>query len=271
MIMPRRLVALIASLAAVFSASPGDAADRAKALGGELRLLTGFAAGGAVQAGLGILLEPGWKTYWRSPGDGGIPPQIDTSESQNVAAVEIAYPAPIRFEDGVGWSVGYKADVVLPITVRLADPSRPGRLVLKVLVGICKDICVPVDAVLVAPLDPKATPQPAAIAALAAARSRLPAPVAEGADFAVASLRREEKALIVTLRVPDPAAPHDLFAEGPDGWGLPVATRIGEKDGTTLWRVPLEGLPKGTDPKGAELRFTLTQGRRAVEQRLVID
>ena len=65
---------------------------------------------------LKIKLKEGWKTYWRYPGDLGVPLVLDFSASQNVKAVIVRYPAPMRFPDGAGGnSIGYKGDVILPL------------------------------------------------------------------------------------------------------------------------------------------------------------
>src|SRR6476646_5207541 len=71
-------------------------------------------SGGRVfRAGVEIRLKDGWKTYWRYPGDSGVPPVFDFSTSQNVKSVSVLYPAPSRFPDGAGGSsIGYKGDVI---------------------------------------------------------------------------------------------------------------------------------------------------------------
>ncbi|HCX68676.1 MAG TPA: hypothetical protein DHK64_14410, partial [Rhodobiaceae bacterium] len=48
-------------------------------------------------AGLHLELSKGWKTYWRSPGEVGIPPSIDWAGSENIENVEFLWPAPERF------------------------------------------------------------------------------------------------------------------------------------------------------------------------------
>src|SRR5438552_1656004 len=66
-----------------------------------LRLIAAATATGnadTIQVGLQFELRPGWKTYWRSPGDAGFPPRGDWSRSSNVADVSVAWPAPERFE-----------------------------------------------------------------------------------------------------------------------------------------------------------------------------
>jgi DsbC/DsbD-like thiol-disulfide interchange protein len=94
-------------------------------------------------AGVEFQLAPGWKTYWRAPGDAGIPPSFDWSGSDNVASVRIIWPRPIVFETNGLRSIGYDRDVVLPVEVTPRDPSRPMQLRATVDLGVCRDICVP--------------------------------------------------------------------------------------------------------------------------------
>ena len=112
-----------------------------------MRLLDGGPddrSGRTFKAGVEIRLDPHFKTYWRTPGDSGIPPVFEWSQSQNVANVEVLWPAPYRFEDTAGASIGYKDRVVFPIKVTAADPKRPVVLVLQLDYAVCEKICIPV-------------------------------------------------------------------------------------------------------------------------------
>lgn len=121
-----------------------------------IRMFTGGdvegAAGSRPSIGIEIALEPGWKTYWRTPGE-GISPSFSWDESLNVKAVEVLWPAPIRFSEGEGSSIGYQERVVLPVLVTPENPAKPVSLTLAVAYGVCKDICMPVEAQLSLDLD----------------------------------------------------------------------------------------------------------------------
>ena len=98
------------------------------------------------RAGVEIKLKPGWKTYWRYPGDSGVPPVLTFSQSENVKAVTVLYPAPTRFADGGGGnSIGYKGGVILPLRVVPRDAARPVVLRLKLDYAACEKLCVPAD------------------------------------------------------------------------------------------------------------------------------
>ena len=71
-----------------------------------------------------LQLQPGWKTYWRTPGDSGVPPRFDFSKSENVEAVTVLWPAPTKFDDGAGGhSLGYHDQIVLPLRI-VAEKCR---------------------------------------------------------------------------------------------------------------------------------------------------
>src|SRR6202048_594358 len=67
-----------------------------------VRLLAGSRSGAVLLGGIAVQLQPGWKTYWRTPGDSGVPPRFDFSKSDNVEAVTVMWPAPMKFDDGAG-------------------------------------------------------------------------------------------------------------------------------------------------------------------------
>ena len=92
-----------------------------------------------------ISLAPGWKTYWRAPGDAGIPPQFQWDGSQNVATAQFHWPTPgVMNQNGLR-SIGYDKDVVIPVELTVPDAGAPARLRGGVLIGVCQDICVPMS------------------------------------------------------------------------------------------------------------------------------
>ncbi len=99
------------------------------------------------RAGIEIRLDPGWKTYWRYPGDSGVPPTLDFSGSENVKSVSAFWPAPERFADGAGGnSIGYVGDVVLPLRIVPDDASKLSSLHVKLGYAVCGKLCVPAQA-----------------------------------------------------------------------------------------------------------------------------
>jgi DsbC/DsbD-like thiol-disulfide interchange protein len=126
-------------------------------------------ADGSHMAGLRLTLAPGWKTYWRAPGDAGIPPRFDWNGSQNLRAVEIAWPVPQIFDQNGMRSIVYADEVVLPLHVHPLRAGAPVRLDAEIELGVCEDICIPaaLDVGGLLPAD-VSRPDPAIAAALAA-------------------------------------------------------------------------------------------------------
>ena len=124
-------------------------------------LLSGWVtADGTHMAALQLTLAPGWKTYWRSPGDAGIPPQFDWSGSQNMGAVRYHWPSPSVFDTNGMRSIGYHDLLILPVEVTPLDASQPVSLQGRVDLGVCKDICIPASVEVSADLTLDGAPNP---------------------------------------------------------------------------------------------------------------
>jgi DsbC/DsbD-like thiol-disulfide interchange protein len=122
-------------------------------------LLPGWqASDGSRMAALHLLLAPEWKTYWRAPGEAGIPPSFDWSASHNLAGIRLHWPSPEVFHLGGMQSIGYHQELVLPVEVLPIDPTQPVELHLKAFLGICKDICLPASLTLEAALSGRGAP-----------------------------------------------------------------------------------------------------------------
>ena len=98
--------------------------------------------------GLEYEMESGWKTYWKSPGDGGFAQSISWKNSTNVKNVNILWPTPIEFEILGLISLGYQNDVIFPLEIELEDELQNTFLNLHVTFLICKEVCIPGDATL---------------------------------------------------------------------------------------------------------------------------
>ncbi|TCP44495.1 protein-disulfide reductase DsbD domain-containing protein [Rhodovulum marinum] len=100
---------------------------------------------GTYMAGLHLRMAPGWKTYWRAPGDAGIPPRFDWAGSGNMASVRVHWPRPKVFQSNGLRTIGYEHDVVLPIELTPREPGQPMELHGRVEIGVCHDICMPME------------------------------------------------------------------------------------------------------------------------------
>lgn len=136
-----RMTALVTTL--LLAAFPAGANPYGDAV--QTRILPGWRmADGTIMAGLEISLAPGWKTYWRAPGDAGVPPFFDWSGSRNLDTLDITWPTPHVFRQNGMRTIGYKERVVLPITVAPRKSGAPVQLSGTIDIGICRDVCVPV-------------------------------------------------------------------------------------------------------------------------------
>ncbi|CUH67194.1 putative protein predicted to be involved in C-type cytochrome biogenesis [Thalassovita gelatinovora] len=121
----------------------------------QLEVLPGWdRADGTRVVGLHITLPPGWKTYWRAPGDTGIPPLIALDGSRNLTAMAPQWPTPDVFSQDGMRSVGYHDGVILPVILTPESPGAPIDLHGRIQIGICKDICVPAELAFDAALPP---------------------------------------------------------------------------------------------------------------------
>lgn len=161
---PMRLTVLTTAL--LLAAPVAHAFSPEDVMSGQLRPGWRLPDGGHMTA-LHLSLAPGWKTYWRSPGDAGIPPNFDWSGSENLKAVHFHWPRPYVFHLNGLQTVGYKGELVLPIEVVPADPSQPVRVKGSVDLGVCDDICLPATVTFDLPIDGPGAPDPVIDAALA--------------------------------------------------------------------------------------------------------
>jgi DsbC/DsbD-like thiol-disulfide interchange protein len=215
------------------------------------------AAGGRL-AGFEVRLAPGAITYWRDPGDAGVPPTFDFAGSDNVAKVDPVFPAPkrIRESDG-GEAFGYERDVVFPLKVEPGDPAKPVTLKLHANFAVCEKICLPAEARLTLTLPGTGSPHAGLVEAALAAAPRMVEPKAFG-DLA------SDAADGWRLCAPaEPGPARDLFVEPPEGWWVSVAGAPGEA-GHDCFRLTLRQAPKDAAPP-VPMRLTLTGGSGPVE------
>lgn len=124
-------------------------------------------AQGHYMAALSLTLAPQWKTYWRAPGEAGIPPVFDWTGSQNIGQVQFHWPSPQVITLNGMRSIGYLERLVLPFEVAPQQAGQPANIRLHVDLGICHDVCMPASLDLAADLSGPGAPDPAIVTALA--------------------------------------------------------------------------------------------------------
>jgi len=186
---------------------------------GAVRLVSALGAvgdSGQLQLGLEFHLKPGWKIYWRSPGDAGFPPSIDWKGSDNLADAMISWPAPHRFSVSGLETMGYKDEVVLPIMIRLNDPLQAVSLRAAVDFLVCDVLCVPGHADLA--LDLPSGPAEASSSSHLISRflAQVPGNGALQGLSLVSARATESGALKVVVTANPPLVSPDLFIERAD-------------------------------------------------------
>lgn len=241
----------------------------------KLRLVSAAtaSAGGAVPLGLQIDLAPGWKTYWRSPGDAGFPVTLNWAGSTNLAAAQLSWPVPHRFTLFGLDTFGYEDEVVLPIAATPADKSQPLGLRLKVDYLVCEKICIPHSANL--SLDLPAGPAgPTEFAQLIDRyASRVPG---DGAAHGLHLISAEaggdeaEPRLVVAVESALPFDHPDLIVEGPGGLYFP-APRVTLNAAKTRadFTIAVKRDAKAPLLAGTPIVLTVADGERGMETRVL--
>jgi DsbC/DsbD-like thiol-disulfide interchange protein len=280
-------IMLAAAAAAICVGMPTAQAQDTSAWDSELHAAARLIAGAAYQSaganwlrgGIEIRLDPGWKTYWRYPGDSGVPPTLDFAGSENAKSVTVLWPAPRRFtDDAGGHSIGYRGDVVLPLQITPQDANKPSVVHVKLGYAICGNLCVPAQADLDLVLSGQTGTEEAA---LTAAEARVPRRVALGGSgsLAIRSVRRltdeGHERVMVEVAAPEGTSV-DLFAEGPTpDWALPLpevtTPTPGSDPGLRRFTFELDGLPTGAKPGGAILTLTAVSPTDAIEVEAHLD
>jgi DsbC/DsbD-like thiol-disulfide interchange protein len=228
----------------------------------KVSLISGGREGGVWQAGILVELEPEWKTYWRMPGDSGIPPQFDWAGSKNSAAIEVGFPVPRRFNDAGGETIGYHDQVVFPVLVKPEKLDAAVSLQLNMFFAVCKDVCIPAKAKAEAALTASV-----ANPLLNEWQKRLPRLAAAGEVPFVTAARFETRQNRPTLVVTLTGQAQDIFVESETSAYFEKPqfdSAAGE-----AW-LPIANLKDPAKLRGIPLKLTLSTGDSGIEQTLVI-
>lgn len=233
------------------------------------QVLHGWATeNGTHMAAIHLDLAPGWKTYWRSPGDAGIPPQFHWRGSRNVKSVRIHWPVPRVFDAYGLRTIGYEGSLTLPVEIVPIEPGRPIRLRARMELGICKEICVPATLRVAGDLDPEAQEDVAPIRAALLSRP---------------ATARQAGIGKVTCRIAPVRDGYRLSVRIPMARGIGKETAVIELPGQDVWiseaQIDRQGgvmiatsdivatSPKPVTMSRSSLIFTVIDGQGAVEIR----
>lgn len=254
-----------AVLGAGASASPWTVSTNSK-----VRLVSGAVDDGgrpALLAGIQLRLDPGWKTYWRNPGDSGVPPRFDWAGSKNLKEAEVLYPAPHRFADAGGSAIGYDGEVLFPVRLTPEREGEPIELKLAFAYGLCKDLCIPNDVSMSLSVPANVGKGDALLLDSFLARVPLPArpgllPSVGGVE---AKLDGANPGLVVDAVFPSGATGTDLLIDGGDVF-VPLPAPLGAPDdGKQRFAVTFVSPSEAAAIRGKTLRLTLVSDQGSTE------
>ena len=209
--------------------------------------------------GVLIELQPGWKTYWRMPGDAGIPPEFTWTPSAP-AKIAVQFPTPGRHVDKSGEAVGYDTQVIFPVTV---TPETPQALDLKLdlFFAVCKDICIPAQSQAAIALGTEAR-DPSGSERVEVARGLVPA---TGDAVTGAEIVSEGGKPVLVLALKE--RPEDIFVESATSayFHAPALSQDGRQA-----RIVIDSLSDVAKLKGQTITITYIIGGKGREQAVTL-
>lgn len=259
----------IASTSGSIAASPGETAWVASN-NSKVRLVSGTAeidGKASLLVGVQLRMEPGWKTYWRNPGDSGVPPSFDFKGSKNLKRAELLYPAPHRIADANGTAIGYDDEVVFPVKITSERDGEAVELKLAFEYGLCKDLCIPNEVSLDLSIAPDAGKGDAML--LQNALALVPKEAAPGLLPAIATVTAHLDAPKPEIEIdavfPQGARGTDLFINGEETY-VPVPKAEGPlADGKQRFVVSFGSAAEAAPLKGKTLTLTLVSDLGSTE------
>lgn len=258
-----RLPALIAIVTCLCgTASFAASSDWVENGPNRLRLVIAEPEPGAaeVRAALDIDLAPGWKTYWQDPGDAGVPLQFSLDGSDNAANPVVQFPLPKRFDDGVTVWAGYDAPVQIPVTFTRNIADKAGTVSASVFLGICENICIPVEARFAVPFG-NGEKAVADTFMVNQAHARLPEPA--DAQNGVGDIAFKDGQLLVSTAMSEQAA-SELFIAAPKGWQFSAPTIAGMDGVKSKFVAKVLYQADKTASGTVTIGYTLSNGKKAV-------
>lgn len=229
------------------------------------------ASDGTVRGALQIEPNPGWMTYWKEPGDAGIPPQLILPPDGGVSLKRFAYPIPKRIDSGDLRDIGYDHSVMLPFELAVEDRGKPAKLDVSAFVGLCRNICIPFQADFALEFAENSPSPMEEAMLLAAAETKLPEGPSKEFSVTGHSLVSSD-VLRLELRLPSTAtAPPQVIVTGPEGHAFFESRNEERRGDRYALDIPIEKLPKDYEISGKHWGVLVIAGDRAMETLLAFD
>ncbi len=263
---------MILAVSALFSAQQQADAAAAKwqdIAGGRIRIVIAEPMPGekTVQGMLQLDLAPGWKTYWRDPGDAGVPLQVDVSKSTNAALTNVEFPAPHRFDDGVSVWAGYKEPVTFGFTFERADAAMPVKLTGNVFLGVCEKICVPVQYDFDLGVNDSAAPTMHHELVAMALKDM---PMAATAAFGIQTISTDWETISIEANAPEGASQAELFLAAPEGFQFTAPVLKSQQGGRLHFEAAFMSKSRKYIPDPKIVAYTLVTDGGAVSGEIAL-
>jgi DsbC/DsbD-like thiol-disulfide interchange protein len=255
------------------TATRAETTEWASNEGGRMRIVAlAPDARGTVRGALQIEPKAGWITYWKEPGDAGIPPHVAFADTAGVRLTRMSYPAPRRFDNGPIRDIGYDGPVTFPFELKVDDLNKPAALKASAFIGLCRNICIPFQADFSLSLKADAGTSFAEASIINDAEAKLPE--APSDDFSIThyAVSADGNHLRLRLELPKNASKKpQVIVTGPEGHVL-FSDTPGEQDGDGYSiDMPVGKLPKGYDMKGKRWGILVLAGSRSMETSLAFE
>lgn len=260
-------LALMLATASTSRLAHADMTDWEQSEGGRMRVVSLPAdANGRIEAALQIDLKPGWITYWREPGEAGIPPKITLDPQSGATLSSLSFPVPKLIENGDLKDIGYDRSVSLPFVLQAQPGSDDANARMTAFIGVCLNICIPFEASFEIRKDHGKMATAEETEAVQTAKATLPEEATD--DFKVQSFHiTPDKTLLgVELRLPEDAPKEtDIFVAGPSGYAyFEPQNMVRDKRKLTFY-MNIKGLPKSYNPKGQRWTILVKSGEQVME------
>ncbi|WP_395773876.1 protein-disulfide reductase DsbD domain-containing protein [Agrobacterium pusense] len=264
------LAAAFAALLGGMQAARADITDWARSEGGQMRVASlAVDANGVVRGVLQIEPKDGWITYWREPGEAGIPPQITPDPTSGAMLTAMAYPVPKLIENGDITDIGYDHAVSLPFQLKVTDPAAGGKIDLTAFIGVCQNICIPFEAKFSMDRGTAGDDDSEERRLLEEARATLPEAASD--DFKVIDfhITPDKTMLGVQLQLPENAPKEtEIFIAGPSGFAYYEPQNLVRDKRKLSFYMNIKGLPKTYQVQGNSWPILVKSGDRAMETML---
>lgn len=224
--------------------------------------------------GLHISMLPGWKTYWRSPGDAGLPPQFNWSGSSNIGEVTVLWPKPESFETAGLKTWGYKEEVVLPLRITVPKKNEDVFLNLEIFYGVCEEVCIPLKQQTSLRLSANEGKETVNTDLIKSYLKQVPVSAGKDSQIQDISLRLiEKKGLVAEFHSEKELVAPSVILEGEDGDFFDIAgfnSSIGKKGIKNIVEIKADLVDTSRSLKGRTLTVTILDKGVAVEGQIAV-